>query len=225
MIRKMLVIAAAIAMPVSVIAVGATGGIAGAKAPTGAAADTIHCTTESATVNLNPPLTPAGVTTGAAARTTITSASGSISGCTVTKTPTGVALSGVTGTITGSILAKKAPSAKHPGSQCSGLLGASKEAKGSEITIAWTDTAHNAIPSTVVEIKEVIGGSSGSPAHGTFDVTGKNSGSFLGSDKGKSSSLGAETVQTTAELTTECSPSPGISSVPIQQNSAGLTLK
>jgi hypothetical protein len=223
MIRKMLVVAAAIAMPVSVIAV--SGGVAGAKTPTGAAADTIHCTTESATVNLNPPLTPAGKTTGSPAHDTITSSSGSVSGCTVTKTPTGVALSGVTGTITGSIYAKKAPSVKHPGSQCVGLLGTSKEAKTSTITIKWTDPANNVIPSTVVSIKEVIGGSSGSPAHGTFNITGKLAGSFLGLDKGKSSSLAAETVDTTAALTAECTPSPGIASVAIMANAAGISLK
>lgn len=223
MIRKMLVIAAAIAMPVSVIAVGATSGVAGAKAPTGAADDSIHCTTEAATVNLNPPLTPAGVTTGSPAKTTITSSTGSISGCTVTKGTTGVALTGVTGTITGSIFAKKAPSAKHPGSQCTGLLGTSKEAKTSTIVIKWTDPANNVIPETLVSIKEVVGGTTGT--HGSFNISGKLSGSFLSSDKGKSSNLAAETVQTVSTLSAECTPSPGITSVDIQATSAGLTLK
>ena len=220
MIRKLLVVAAAIAMPVSVIAV--SGGVASAKAPTGVAADTIHCTTESANVVLNPPLTPAGKTTGSAAVTHVTSSTGSVSGCTVSGATSEGAL--VTGTISGTIYAKKAPSAKHPGSTCVGLLGTTKSGKGSTITIAW---AHGttAIPNSVIALKEVIGGSSGSPAHGSFNIIGKSSGSFLGLDKGKSSSLLAETVLTTQALTAECTPSPGIGNVAIQATPSGISLK
>src|SRR5450631_1840052 len=223
MIRKMLVVAAAVAMPVSVIAV--TGGVAGAKAPTGIVADTIQCTTTAATVNLNPALTPSGQTSGPAATTTITSALGSVSGCTVTTGISGTPLTNVTGNITGTITAKKAPSVKHPGSTCGGLLGASKEAKGSTLSIHWVSSTPGApvIPDSTIALKSVTGGVGGD-GHGTFNVAGKASGSFLGQDKGKSSSLAAETVQTVADLGAECTPSPGISTVPIQNNASGITL-
>jgi hypothetical protein len=131
MIRKMLVIAAAIAIPVSVVAVG--GGISGAGTPTGVAADSIHCTALSANVVLNPALTPGGVTTGSPATTHITSATNSLTGCTVT----GGTAEGpnVKGTVSGTVFGKKPPSAKHPGSTCVGLLGTTKSGSGSTITV------------------------------------------------------------------------------------------
>jgi hypothetical protein len=227
MIRKMLVIAAAVAMPVSVIA--ATGGVAGAKAATGIAGDSISCTSLSATVHLSPPLTPNGVTSGPPATTTITSTTGSLAGCTVTKGAVdGVALTNVTGTISATLHAKKAPSAKHPGSTCAGLLSATKES--GNITVAWHSSTAGApaIPSTVISVKSVTASaptSGGNAGHGVFAVAGKNSGSFLGADKGKTSSLTARTVQTTAQLATACTPSPGISSVPVQAGSSPITFK
>jgi hypothetical protein len=221
MIRKLLVVAAAVAMPVSVIAV--TGGVAAAhKSPT-VANDTIHCTAESATVHLNPALTPAGVSSGPAATTTITSSAGSIHGCTVAGP---VPVTGtVTGTLSGTVLAKKPPSAKHPGSTCGGLLGATKSGKGSTLTITWSGGSVSLPPSSIA-LKSVIGGTA-SDGHGSFNVTGKASktGSFGGADKGKSSSLTAETTQTVAQLAAECTPSPGISSVGIQATASGITLQ
>ena len=58
MIRKSLVVAAAIAMPVSIIAV--SGGMAGASNPHTAATDTIICTKLTGTVSFSPALTPRG---------------------------------------------------------------------------------------------------------------------------------------------------------------------
>jgi len=76
MIRKMLVVAAAIAMPVSAIAV--SGGFAGAT--TGSAAtDTIVCKTITGTVTFSPKLTVAGYASGI----TTTTVKAALGGCTV----------------------------------------------------------------------------------------------------------------------------------------------
>src|ERR1700722_4101419 len=115
MIRKILVFAAAIAMPVSVVAV--TGGIAGAAKGPSPATDTAQCTGISATVTFSMPLTNAGYTSGVDT-TTVT---GSLSGCTAAGSYGPVTISGAS--VSGSF-AGKAGSAKHPAGQCTGLLGA-----------------------------------------------------------------------------------------------------
>jgi hypothetical protein len=211
MIRKLLVVAAAIAMPVSVIAI--TGGAAGAKtAPTGPGADSIHCTTESATVSFSIPLTLAGSTSG----TQATTVSGTVSGCSVTG-PTPEAVTG--GTISGTLTAKKAGSAKKPTATCTGLLGVTKES--GTLTINWSGVT---IPASSTSVKSATGGTNNTD-NGTFAIAGKpvSGSSFEGSDKGKSSSLGAQTVDTVTQLTDACEGG-GISSLAIEATSTGITL-
>ena len=62
MIRKLLVVAAAIAMPVSVVAVG--GGIASASNPHTAATDTITCKTLTGTLSFSPKIDRQGLHLG-----------------------------------------------------------------------------------------------------------------------------------------------------------------
>jgi hypothetical protein len=202
MIRKMLVIAAAIAMPVSVVAV--TGGVAGAKgkAPT-AATDTAQCTGISATVTFSMPLTSAGYPSG----TETTTVNGSLSGCTAAGAFGPVTISG--GSVSGSF-AGKAGSAKHPAGTCGGLLGATKE-KGA-LTVNWSSSP--AVPGTTISLKSATGGVA-ADGNASFTVAGKYKGSFGGSDKGKASSITAETTQSTGTLGAECGGS-GISSINIQ---------
>jgi hypothetical protein len=202
MIRKILVIAAAIAMPVSVVAV--TGGVAGAKgkAPT-AATDTATCTGLSALVSFSIPLTTAGVPSG----TDTTTVSGTLSGCTVAGAFGPVAVSGAT--ISGTF-AGKPGSAKHPAATCGGLLGATKE-KGS-IAVSWNSTP--AVPGTTISLKSATGGVA-TDGNASFSIAGKYKGSFGGADKGKTSSVTAETTQSTATLAGECGGA-GISSINIK---------
>src|SRR3974377_1260985 len=73
MIRKILVIATAIAVPVGVIA--ATGGVAGAGGARVLQPDTLHCATEQAVAQFSIPFSSTGVTSGQE----MTTISGSIS--------------------------------------------------------------------------------------------------------------------------------------------------
>src|SRR5665213_2198827 len=77
MIRKLMMVAAAAAMPLGVIA--ATGGIATAKAlPTDASHDTVTCTGISGSVKFKPALT----TSGSPSSSGTTSIKGALTGCT-----------------------------------------------------------------------------------------------------------------------------------------------
>jgi len=200
MLRKLLVMTAAIAMPISVVAV--SSGVAGAKGPS-PATDTAQCTGISATVTFSLPLTNAGYTSGV----DTTTVSGSLSGCTAAGSYGPVTISGasVSGTFAG-----KAGSVKHPTGACTGLLGATKE-KGS-ITVSWSSSP--GVPATTISLKSATGGVA-NDGNASFSVAGKYKGSFGGADKGKSSSINAETTQSTGTLAAECAGS-GISSINIQ---------
>ena len=188
MIRKMLVVAAAIAMPVSVIA--ASGVTAGAAKGPSAATDTAVCTGLTGTVTFSQPLTNAGYTSGVE----VASLSGSLSGCTASgAVPVSISGASFSGTFSG-----KAGSAKHPSGQCTGLLGTTKQ-KGS-LTTSWSSSP--GVPSTVLSVKTVSGAVSGSNA--SFTVNGSYKGSFGGSDKGKTSVTKAQTVETVSTLAADC---------------------
>ena len=204
MLRKLFVVAAAIAMPVSVVAV--TAGTAAAKKGPSPATDTATCHSLSGTVNFSPPLTNAGYTSG----TETSTLSGTLTGCAAAGTSP---VSLTSGSLTGTFSAKPG-SAKHPSGTCTGLLGTTKQ-KGS-ISVAWSSSP--SVAPTAIQVKTVTGGTSGSQA--TFSLGGKYKGSFGGADKGKSSSTSAQTVQTVATLAGECAGA-GISSINIVGPSSG----
>jgi len=206
MIRKLLVVAAAIAMPVSVIAV--SGGIAGAAKGPSAATDTATCTTLSATVHFSIPLTLTGSTSG----TEVTTISGTYSGCSASGA---FPISITSGTISGTFTSKPG-SAKHPTAGCANLSGVSKE-KGSIVT-TWNNPAAG---TTTTIVKSITGGTAG--GHGTFQVNGKYKGSFGGADKGKTSTNAAQTSATVAAITAQCS-SGGVSSLSIVGPASGHPL-
>jgi hypothetical protein len=200
MIRKLLVIAAAVAMPVSVVAV--TSGVAGAKVkPPTAATDTATCSGLSGTISFSEPLTNAGYPSGIET----TTVSGTLSGCTASG---GFAVSGLSATLSGTF-AGKAGSAKHPSGVCTGLLGATKE-KGS-IAVGWTSSPP--VPNTTISLKSAAGGV-GTNGNASFSLTGSYKGSFGGADKGKSSSVEAYTTASVGTLAAECAGA-GISSLTI----------
>jgi len=225
MIRKMLVVAAAIAMPVSFIAV--SGNVAGAATLTAAEAASIHCTTEAVTVNLDPAISNTGVTSGPVSRDTLTG--GSITGCTIT----GLAADTGTwhGTISGTLTGKKPPSVKHPGSTCAGLDGTTKDT--GTITVSWSGGSGPAIPPSSITLKDVLGGTTGSPIHGKFTIQGKpgKTSSFQGTDKGADDNLTSETDEAVGNATTPgtilygCGQVGGVSSLGIEATSTGFTLK
>ncbi len=204
MIRRIGLVAAAVVVPVALVV---TAGIAGASKGPSAATDTATCTGLQGTVNFSIPLTNSGVTSG----TETSTVSGSLSGCTASGSY-GVTLSGATfsGTISG-----KPASAKHPGATCAGLVGTNKE-KGT-LTTSWSSSPP--VAPTVLTVKTVTSGVD-NDNNGTFAVAGKYKGSFGGSDKGKSSTTSAETVETTSEILAQCAGS-GVSSLQITTPDSG----
>jgi hypothetical protein len=200
MIRKMFVMAAAIAIPISVV--GATGGTAFAGKGPSAATDTATCHAIDGTVSFSIPLTNAGVTSG----TEVTTVNAQLVGCSAAGAfPVTLTSGSVSGSFSG-----KPGSVKHPAATCGGLVGATKE-KGT-LSISWSSTP--GVPPTTLKLKTATGGVA-SDGHASFTVQGKYKGSFGGADKGKSSVTQAETTQTTAQLAAQCGGS-GISSIGLQ---------
>jgi hypothetical protein len=219
MIRKMLVIAAAIAVPVSVVA--ATGGVAGAKGATGVAADTLHCTTEQTVATFSIPFSSTGVTSGQQ----MTTISGTISNCTVSgATPVAGT---VTGTISGTLISGKPASAKHPAGVCSSLAnGVTTKEKG-PLTVTWSDSSDAAVNGmhSVTNVKNIVGGTItvGGTLYGAFTVNGKaaKTNLFQGTDKGKSSVASSMTDVAGTTLLAQCLSS-GLSSISLQAQPSGL---
>ncbi len=174
--------------------------------------DSITCTTEADTVSFSIPLTAAGATSG----TEMSTLSGSISGCTVSGpvTVTGT----VTGSISGTISNGKAGSAKKPCCTTGSLLGTNKE-KGT-LTVTWSGGSI-AIPATSIALKTVTGGLDPTETYATLALAGKESGSFGGSDKGKTSSISAQTDDSVTTLAGLSS----ISSLTLNGGATGITLK
>jgi hypothetical protein len=209
MIRKLLVVAAAIAMPVSAVAV--TGGMASASGSHGgsAATDTIVCTKITGKVVFSPKVDKTGYT-NMAIKSTVTA---TLSGCTVK----GTFVDHVTsGSVTGSLTGTKGTVAK-PAGKCSGLIGSNADVGA--LSTKWA--ASPAVPNSVLNVKSVSGGTHG--AFGTFTipgtVKGTAAGSFEGTDHGAKDKSVAQTVATAASLITTCDSS-GLSTLSITTDSA-----
>lgn len=219
MIRRMLVIAAAIAVAVGVI--GATGGVAGAGAATGVEADTLHCATEQAVATFSIPFTAKGVTSGQET-TTIT---GSLSDCTVSG-PTPVSGT-VTATISGTLVSGKPGSVKNPAAVCATLAGGVTTKEKGNLTVKWSDALDPAVNglSSITKVKDIQGGTItvGGTLYGAFTVQGKGGKTnlFQGTDKGKSSVTSSMTVTPGVTLLTQCTAS-GLSSIQLRAQPTGL---
>lgn len=219
MIRKMLVIAAAIVVPVSVV--GVTGGVAGAAKATGVEADTLHCATEQTVASFSIPFTTTGVTVGQE----MTSISGSFSDCTVSgaTTVTGT----VTGTISGTLISGKPASVKHPAGVCSSLAGGVTTKEKGILTVVWHDSSDAAVNGLVstTKVKDIQGGTItvDSVLYGAFTVQGKagKTNLFQGTDKGKSSVASSMTVTPGTTLLSDCLAT-GLSSIQLQAQPSGL---
>ena len=208
MIRKLLVVAAAIAMPVSIVAV--SGGMAGASNPRTAASDSISCSKITGTLTFSPKLTAAGYKSGKIS----TKVSGTLTGCKVTgSTKITVTKGVVTGTLVGA-----AGTSTKPAGKCTGLSGNGVET--GNLTTKWT--ANVSTPNSVLGVKSDLGGTtgSGSTERGTFTIPGSTkgtaSGSFLGANHGASDKSVAETTITPSAIISSCVKS-GLSSLKIQQ--------
>ncbi len=210
MIRKLFVIAAAIAMPVGLIA--ATGGVAGAATTGPAAADSIVCHHVSGTLSFNRPLTTAGYTSG----DIVTTVHATVSDCTVGGT---YHVTVTQGTTTGTLTSATGTHA-HPIGKCASLAVGSSTETGT-LSTAWNASALTAYPSKV-PVKSDLGGTHGS--YGTFTLPGSTrggppSGSFGGSAKtGSADKSVAQTSLTAGTIIHDCAS--GVHSLAITTDSA-----
>ncbi len=205
MIRKILVAAAAAAMPMTAIA--ATGTMAGAAVKVDATHYTVDCTGIAATAKFSPALT----NTATAPSNEATSISGSASGCTATPTAGGtpVSISGVK--IKGTI---NSANSQHT---CGGLVAATPTT--GSLTLKWTTSPKLTSASSVVN-PTTVQGAAGANGHATFSLAfgPQTSGPFQGTDNGTSSTTSAQTGPTTAQILTTCGAKGGLKKLAIVTN-------
>ncbi len=205
MIRKLLVVAAAIAMPVTAIAV--SSGTATASSPQTAATDTIICKDITGTVTFSPKEDAAGYV-GQSVKSTI---SATLSGCTASGATKETVTKGV---VTGSITGAKGTT-KSPAGTCAGLVSKSSTDTGT-LTVKWRATP--TVPNSGLNVKSIAGGTT-SGGYGFFtipgSVKGTANGSFLGSNSGASDTSTSQTKLKASALATTCLSSSGLSSIAI----------
>ena len=201
MFRKTLLIAAAVAMPLGIVA--ATGGIASAKGspPVSVANDTITCTGIAVSAKFSPALTLDGGATSNEA----TTIKGTASGCT-TAGPNPVTVTGVK--VSGTI---NDPTSDH---SCTGLSGSTPES--GTLTLAYKTSPKSTPTTSVVTVSGVSGGT-GDNGHATFSIGFSGvTGAFTGTDSGASSTSDAQTTDTTAQIITSCNGKKGLKSIAVQ---------
>ncbi len=203
--KKLLLTAAAVAMPVGLVA--ATGGVASAAAPkTDVTNASISCTTVSGTLKFAPALTLAG------GQPENSGVKLSVSGCTVSGAP------GVT------VSAGKGAGVLHSAdNNAGGLLGST--AVTGQVNIKWTSNVKLTSKTSTVTVSFFTGGTS-TDGFATLDIlAGKASvsGDFSGGDAGANTTLHAETGQSVADLTTTLAApkSKGIKSVTMVSGNPG----
>ena len=201
-LHKMLGIAAAVAIPISAVAVG--GGIANASNPhIGAATDSIVCKNVTGTVSFSPKLRLTGYTSGSI-HTTIHA---TVSGCTTRGAyRTNVTKGTVSGTLVGAV-----GTVAHPAGKCSGPEGSAPDV--GRVTTTWS-----AIPAdapSVLNVRSVIPGGHPWRIPGTTPDLAP-SGSFRGAaGTGSQDKAFAQLVVSSETYLSECDRD-GVSSVAIE---------
>jgi hypothetical protein len=204
MIKKLLLIAAAVAVPTGLL-VG--GGLAAAAPPAGVNATnaTVTCTSLKGTATFTPPIT----SSEAAGTTKTTISATTVTGCTAA----GVTVTISKGTASGSF------SETHPAENgCSGLAG--QLIVTGSLKVKWASTPTLSSGNSVATIKTVYG-TIASDGHAEFEIPGPGgtpgtvTGSFEGTDHGATSTTTAETVKTAVSLLSTCSKS-GLSSIALK---------
>jgi hypothetical protein len=193
--KKLLLTAAAVAMPLGAIA--ATTGVAGAAAPkVDVTHASIDCTGVTGTVKFAPALTLGGTSPE---NSNIKLA---LSGCTV---------SGVAGV---TVTAGKGAGVLHSATNSAVALLGPNAVTGS-VNIKWTSSSKLSSKMSTVTVTVVTGGtpSDGYASLAVLSGDASVSGDFAGSDSGATSTLYTETTQTTAALGTAAAGSKGLKSV------------
>jgi len=229
MIRKLLLIASAVAMPVGLIA--ATAGTASAAKvidPTLAPA-TASCTSSGGTLTFKVPIgivTPGGYVAPAKNKGNQIK----IAGVTLTCTSPAV-VGSFTGTASGKI--KTTHVGEDPATfySCIALVGVDPgpgATLSGSLKIKWTPPFGQKFASSksVISISSVLGGVNGG-GNGTFTIpgnpgTGFISGSFPGGDSGASSSSTTATALTEAQIGTQCTQAGGVSTIALGSGTSTL---
>jgi hypothetical protein len=209
MIRKLLLVAAAAAMPIGIIA--ATGGLANASGtpPVNATTATITCTGISGSAKFNPPITKSETAGGGT-----TTIKATLSGCT---TAAGV-------TVTSAKVAGVLDTTRTAGENgCTALAGGSS-ATGNLVT-TWKTSPKLVTPTSTIQVTS-IAGSVGSNGNATFSIPGNTpngtaSGSFQGSNHGDSDVTDAQTTTSAAAILTTCEGTKGLKSINITSPASG----
>jgi hypothetical protein len=200
MIRKLLLVAAATAMPIGLVV--ASGGMASAakSPPVNATTAKVTCTGITGTAKFSPAVT--AKETAGSGTTTITA---SLTGCTTTD---GVKVTGakVAGTLTTTRTAGE--------NGCAALAGNTSD-KG-KLTTTWKTTPKLATPTSSIAVNS-IAGSVGSNGHASFKIPGSTpngtaSGSFQGTNHGASDTTTAQSTATAASILTTCEGKAGLKS-------------
>jgi hypothetical protein len=199
MIRKLLLVVAATAMPIGFIA--ATGGMASAKtSPVNATTATVTCTGITGTAKFTP-----AITASESAGTSTTSIKAKLTGCT---TNDGVTVSGasVSGVLSSTRTAGE--------NGCTALAGSS--ADSGNLTTKWKTAPKLVSPTSTIAVKS-IAGSIGGDGNATFSIPGTTpngapSGSFQGTNSGASDATSAQTTTSASSILTTCEGKKGLKS-------------
>jgi hypothetical protein len=212
MIRKLLLVAAATAMPLGFIA--ATAGTSAAKAPAkvNATTATVICTGISGTASFKP-----SVTTNESAGTGKTSIKATLTGCTTNDGVT-VTKASVKGTLTTTRTAGE--------NGCIALAGGS--AAAGPLTTKWSTTPKLSSGASVINVTS-IAGSIGGDGNATFSIPGNTpngapSGSFQGTNAGASDTTTAQTTTSAASILATCESAKGLKSISIESPASGAAV-
>jgi hypothetical protein len=230
MLRKMLLIAAAVAMPIGVIAVTAgTASAAKVTDQTGAPA-TASCTTSGGTLTFKVPI---GIVTAGGYQAPVKNKGQQIkvAGVTLTCTSSAVSQGSFTGTLSGKIKSGNPTDTPAMEYSCTGLVGVSPAPGGfltGALKIKWNAPAGTKFSEkkSGIAVTSISGGVNGS-GQGTFTIpgnpgTGSISGGFPGSDAGASSTSTDATADTEGQLATACMSTGGISTIALGSGTATL---
>lgn len=210
MIRKLLLVAAAAAMPLGLAT--AVSGTAGAGGSTvNATNDTVTCTGLSGTLKFSPPITKSE-----SAGTTTTTIKATLSGCTSAPGLT-VTSGSVTGTLSDTHAAEDG---------CTALAG-SLSASGS-LTTKWKTSPKLSSGNSVIAVNSVEGGVGGD-GNATFDIPGSTpngtpSGSFQGTDHGASDTTAAQSTVSAVSILGTCDGKKGLKSLSIESPASGAAV-
>jgi hypothetical protein len=212
MLRKLLLVAAATAMPIGFIA--ATGGLASAKPapPVNATTATVTCTGISGSAKFSP-----AITSDEAAGSGTTTINATLTGCT---TNDGV-------TVTGAKVAGTLDTTRTAGENgCIALAGGSSAA-GNLVT-TWK-TSPKLVSKTSTIAVTSIAGSVGSDGNATFSIPGNTpngtpSGSFQGTNHGASDTTTAQTTTSALSILSTCEGKKGLKSIDIESPASGAAV-